>query len=104
MNEVTDLTSELRLLISRQPLYMLVLLAQKELFYTNGTSQILSKNVREVLAEYNKQLIDDEQKLLELFSANLDFHTSSYNSEFNQLIYSSICDKLDILMSEQEIV
>jgi hypothetical protein len=46
MSEVTSLTSELRYLIARQPLYLLVLLAQKELFFSNGTAQILGKNVR----------------------------------------------------------
>ena len=46
MSEVTSLTSELRFLIARQPLYLLVLLAQKELFFSNGTAQILGKNVR----------------------------------------------------------
>lgn len=38
MSEVNSLTQELRLLISREPLYMLVLLTQKELFYSNGTA------------------------------------------------------------------
>lgn len=40
MSEVNSLTQELRLLISREPLYMLVLLTQKELFYSNGTARI----------------------------------------------------------------
>jgi hypothetical protein len=60
MSEVTSLTSELRFLIARQPLYLLVLLAQKELFFSNGTAQILGKNVRYVLADSHKQLIADE--------------------------------------------
>ena len=53
MSEVSSLTSELRLLISREPLYLLILLAQKELFYSNATAKILNKNVREVLSEYH---------------------------------------------------
>jgi hypothetical protein len=101
MSEVSSLTDELRLLISREPLYMLVLLTQKELFYSNGTAMILGKNVKEILFEYNKQLIDDEQALLELFSSNYAYHTSSYNSIFNGLMYSSICDNLDTLGTYQ---
>jgi len=97
MSEVTDLTSELRLLISREPLYMLVLLSQKELFYSNLTAQILNRNVKEVLAQYHKELIDDEQTLLELFSSNFKYHTTSYNTQFKGLMYSSICDNLDKL-------
>lgn len=38
MEEVSELTTELQLLISRQPLFTLVLFMQKELFYTNGTA------------------------------------------------------------------
>lgn len=52
MSEVSSLTDELRLLISREPLYMLVLLTQKELFYSNGTAMILGQNVREILRMY----------------------------------------------------
>ena len=97
MSEVSSLTSELRLLISREPLYMLVLLTQKELFYSNGTARILGQSVRQILTEYNRQLIEDEQSLLELFSSNYAFHTDAYNSQFNGLMYSSICDELDTL-------
>jgi hypothetical protein len=60
MTEVSSLTSELRLLISRQPLYSLVLLTQKEVFHSNGSARILYKPVREILAQYNQQLIDEE--------------------------------------------
>jgi hypothetical protein len=92
MSEVNSLTQELRLLISREPLYMLVLLTQKELFYSNGTARILGKSVREILAQYNKQLIEEEQNLLELFSLNYAYHTDTYNTQFNALLYSNICD------------
>jgi hypothetical protein len=97
MSEVNSLTQELRLLISREPLYMLVLLTQKELFYSNGTAQILGMNVKDILKTYNKQLIEEEQNLLELFSANYKYHTETYNTQFNGLLYSSICDDQDKL-------
>ena len=53
MNDISSLTSELQLLISREPLYMLVLLMQKEIFYSNGTAKIFNTNIRDVLADYN---------------------------------------------------
>lgn len=49
MSQVSSLTDELILLISREPLYMLVLLTQKEVFYSNGTATILGENVRQIL-------------------------------------------------------
>lgn len=49
-------------------------------------------NVRDILAMYNKQLIEEEQSLLELFSANYKYHTEAFNSQFNSLLYTSICD------------
>ena len=54
MSEVTNLTNELRLLISRQPLYTLVLLMQKELFYTNATAKIFNTPVSTVLSSYTE--------------------------------------------------
>jgi hypothetical protein len=58
--------------------------------------------VRQVLAESHKQLISDEQSLLELFSANIDYHTSTYRADFNKLIYSNICENLDTILSDSQ--
>ena len=40
LQEVQDLTHELKLLISRQPVQSFLLLIQKELIYSNGTAMI----------------------------------------------------------------
>lgn len=101
MSEVTSLTNELNLLISREPLYMLVLLTQKELFYSNATATILDMNVQDVLTQYTKQLIADEQTLLELFSANTKYHTAAYTTQFNLLMYSNICQNLNLFNLSQ---
>ena len=54
LSQVSQLTSELRLLISRQPNLTNLLLMEKELFYSNNSSLFLFKPVKEVVEKsYN---------------------------------------------------
>ena len=49
MSNVSNLTDELKLLISRQPLFAQILLAQKEMFYSNSTAKIMNENVKDLI-------------------------------------------------------
>lgn len=40
---------------------------------------------------YHEQLYDEEEQLLDRFSQNYDYHSPSYNEDFNNIIYSNVC-------------
>ena len=40
---------------------------------------------------YQEQLYDEEEQLLDMFSQNYDYHTASYNEDFNNIIYADVC-------------
>eukprot|EP00347_Sterkiella_histriomuscorum_P007426 403348965 len=102
MNQVGSLTGELRLLISRQPLFAQILLVQKELIYTNSTAHILNMNVKDLVTQLNDQLINEEQQLLELFQQNYDLHDTRYNTDFTNLAYSNMCSQITFQGSTKE--
>jgi len=91
LQEVSDLTQELHLLISRQPTQSFLLLIQKELIYKNGTSKIYGETSLEFVPNYHEDLYDQEEELLDKFSQNFDYHSDSYNTDFNNIIYSNVC-------------
>lgn len=41
---------------------------------------------------YHESIYDEEEQLLDKFSANYDFHSTSYNDLFNNIIYSNVCE------------
>jgi len=41
--------------------------------------------------QQQEMLYDQEEELLDKFSQNYDYHSASYNSLFNSVIYSDIC-------------
>lgn len=91
LEEVQDLTKELKLLISRQPVQSFLLLIQKEMIYSNGTALIEGQSSEIYVPEYHELLYDEEEQLLDKFSANYDYHSTGYNDDFNNLVYSNVC-------------
>ena len=49
----------------------------------------------EFVPDYHEQLYDQEEELLDRFSQNFDFHTDSYNQDFNNIIYYNVCQYID---------
>ena len=47
-------------------------------------------------------MISDEQQLLEIFSSNYNYHTETYNTDFNNLIYGNMCEYLSFANSTAE--
>ena len=44
-----------------------------------------------------------EEQLLDIFSLNYDSHTSSYNDDFNNIIYSDVCKYGPFDVNEQSV-
>jgi hypothetical protein len=40
---------------------------------------------------YHESVYDEEEALLDKFSANYDFHSLDYNDLFNNIVYSNVC-------------
>ena len=91
LQQVQDITQELKLLISRQSVQSFLLLIQKELIYSNGTALIEGEPSLTYVPTYQERLYDEEEQLLDKFSQNYDFHSSAYNEDFNDIIYSNVC-------------
>ena len=92
LQEVSDLTKELKLLISRQPVQSFLLLIQKEMIYSNGSALIEGVRSEKYVPEYHELLYDEEENLLDTFSANYDYHSTSYNADFTNVVYSNVCE------------
>lgn len=41
---------------------------------------------------YHESIYDEEEALLDKFSANYDYHSIEYNDLFNNIVYANICD------------
>ena len=65
------------------------------MIYKNGTSQIEDKLSIDFVPEYQDSLYDSEEELLDKFSENFNFHSASYNDDFNNIIYSNVCEYVD---------
>lgn len=46
-------------------------------------------------------LYDQEEQLLDSFSQNYDYHSQEYNDNFNNLIYSNLCQYLPEFSSDK---
>lgn len=40
---------------------------------------------------YHESVYDEEEALLDKFSANYDYHSAEYNELFNNIVYSNVC-------------
>lgn len=61
------------------------------MIYSNGTSNILDTPSLTYVPSYIDSVYDEEEELLDTFSANYDYHSSTYNDLFNSIIYSDLC-------------
>ena len=61
------------------------------MIYSNGTALIEGELSEQYVADFQEQLYDEEEQLLDQFSANYDYHSAEYNNDFNNLVYSDIC-------------
>ena len=103
LSEVSDLTKELKLLISRQPVQSFLLLIQKEMIYSNGSALIEGNRSELYVPAYHELLYDEEENLLDTFSANFDYHTTSYNDDFTNVVYSNVCEHVTDFSTDPKI-
>ena len=61
------------------------------MIYANGTSLIEGEISLTYVPAYQERLYDEEEQLLDKFSQNYDYHSASYNEDFNNIIYSNVC-------------
>mmetsp|Transcript_9977 Transcript_9977/g.9905 ORF Transcript_9977/g.9905 Transcript_9977/m.9905 type:complete len:229 (+) Transcript_9977:1883-2569(+) len=71
-----------------------------ELIYLNGTSQIEEENSVSYVANYQESLYDEEEKLLDQFSQNYNYHSEQYKEDFNNIIYSNVCTYVNYTSEE----
>lgn len=53
------------------------------------------------MPKYHELLYDEEEMLLDKFSANFDYHSDAYNTDFTNVIYSNICEYVPELTAVQ---
>ena len=62
------------------------------MIYSNGSALIEGNRSESYVPAYHELLYDEEENLLDTFSANYDYHTSSYNDDFTNIVYSDVCE------------
>ena len=67
----------------------------RELIYSNGSALIEGIQSLKYVPDYHELLYDEEEQLLDIFSQNYDSHSDSYNEDFNNIIYSNVCQYID---------
>ena len=76
---------------------------QKELIYSNGTALIEGEKSDVYVPKYHELLYDEEEMLLDKFSANYDYHTEAYNTDFTNVVYSNICEYVSDFNEEDQV-
>jgi hypothetical protein len=61
------------------------------MIYSNGTALIEGELSESYVPKYHELLYDEEEQLLDKFSQNYDYHSASYNDDFNNLVYADVC-------------
>lgn len=61
------------------------------MIYSNGTALIEGQTSDGYVPKYHESVYDEEEALLDKFSANYDYHSSDYNDLFNNIVYSNVC-------------
>jgi hypothetical protein len=61
------------------------------MIYFNGTALIEDQPSETYVPQYHEALYDEEEQLLDKFSQNYDYHSAGYNDDFNNLVYSNVC-------------
>ena len=62
------------------------------MIYSNGSALIEGNRSESYVPKYHELLYDEEEKLLDKFSSNYDYHTDAYNTDFTNIVYSNICE------------
>jgi hypothetical protein len=52
---------------------------------------------------YHELLYDEEEALLDTFSANYDYHTTNYNNDFTNIVYSNVCEHVTEFSSDPKV-
>ena len=71
------------------------------MIYSNGTSIITGEKAETYVPSVIPQLYDQEEQLLDSFSQNYDYHSPEYNDNFNNLVYSNLCQYLPEFSSDK---
>jgi hypothetical protein len=72
----------------------------KEMIYSNGTALMEGTPSETYVPNYHEYLYDEEEELLDIFSANYDYHTASYNEDFTNVVYSNVCEHVSEFSGE----
>ena len=73
------------------------------MIYSNGTALIEDTPAETYVPSYQESLYDEEEQLLDKFSQNYDYHSSGYNDDFNNLVYSNLCQYVDTFAKDPAI-
>ena len=71
------------------------------MIYSNGTALIAGESSETYVPTYHELLYDEEEKLLDRFSANFDYHSDAYNTDFTNVVYSNVCEFIDDFSKNQ---
>ena len=69
----------------------------------NFTVPIMNQKPEDFIQSFEKTLYDSEEELLDVyevfivqrFSKNKDYHSKTYNTKFNDIIFSNVCEAVD---------
>lgn len=61
------------------------------MIYSNGAALIEGQDSISYVDQYQSSLYDQEEQLLDQFSKNYNYHSTTYNNDFNNIIYSDVC-------------
>jgi len=64
----------------------------QEMLTTNGTALVMNQNSISFTFNFLSQIISDEEDFLTVHASNAGYHSASFNSFFNDLVYNSVCD------------
>jgi len=73
------------------------------MIYSNGSALIEGNKSEIYVPAYHELLYDEEENLLDTFSANYDYHTTSYNDDFTNIVYSNVCEHVTDFSTDPKI-
>jgi hypothetical protein len=66
----------------------------QEVLTTNGTAQVMNQNSLQFIFNYLNDTIKQQEEFLKEHSNNAGYHSASFNSFFDDLIYQNVCDAI----------
>lgn len=61
---------------------------------TNGTAQVMNENSLRYIFAYLNETIKQQEEFLKEHSSNAGYHSSDFNTFFDNLIYQNVCDAI----------